>query len=84
LPALEAHVILANIVAGTLTTLAERFAAYAAPGAAIVLSGILAAQRRDVESAYAKYCEDFRHTERDGWICLAARRRAEVLRRPAG
>jgi ribosomal protein L11 methyltransferase len=74
LPPLQTDVILANIVAGTLTALAERFAACAARGAAIVLSGILAEQRNDVESAYAAYFEDFCHTQRDGWTCVVGRR----------
>ena len=79
LPRLQADVILANIVAGTLTALVERFAACAVRGAAIVLSGILAEQRNDVESAYAAYFEDFRHMQRDGWICIVARRNARAF-----
>jgi ribosomal protein L11 methyltransferase len=81
LPPLQADVILANIVAGTLIALADRFSACAARGATIVLSGILAEQRKDVESAYAAYFEDFRLTERDGWICVVARRNARAFSR---
>jgi ribosomal protein L11 methyltransferase len=75
LPPVEADLILANIVAGTLVDLAPRFAARAGPRAAIVLSGILSAQRRDVQSAYTPYFEGFRHTTRDGWVCLVGHRK---------
>lgn len=76
LPHVEADLILANIVAGTLVELAGLFAARAKPGAVIVLSGILSPQRGEVQSAYAPHFEDFRHTARDGWVCLVGRRRA--------
>jgi ribosomal protein L11 methyltransferase len=74
LPRIEADLIVANIVAGTLTNLASTLAGQARPNAVIALSGILAAQRGEVESAYAPFFNEFSHTTRDGWVCLSARR----------
>jgi ribosomal protein L11 methyltransferase len=76
LPCVEADVIVANIVAGVLVDLAPALADQARPNAVIALSGILVAQRGQVEAAYAPYFDGFSHTTRDGWVCLSARRKA--------
>ena len=75
LPPVQADVILANIVAGTLKTHAAWLASSARPAAAIVLSGILEHQHADVESAYAPYFDEFQCTARDGWVRLVGRRK---------
>jgi len=73
--------ILANILAGTLTGLASTFAGLQASGGRIVLSGILAAQLDAVETAYAMagYVA-FSRREHDGWCLLTAARRNEYDR----
>ena len=69
-------VILANILAEPLVTLAPAFAARQQPGARIVLSGILTAQSDDVAAAYASSYEAFDRRESGGWALLTARRRS--------
>lgn len=67
--------IVANILARPLMRLAPKMARIAAPGGALVLSGILATQRRQVIAAYAG--QRFRHvatTEREGWVTILFRR----------
>jgi ribosomal protein L11 methyltransferase len=77
LPELEADVIMANIVAGTLIALAEQFAALATQGTSLVMSGLLTEQSADVESAFAAHFADFERAERDGWVRLVGRRKRE-------
>ena len=62
-------VIVANILAGPLQALAEEFEAVANPGAAIVLSGILAEQVDEVMDAYAMTQFTTPALE-SGWACL--------------
>ena len=74
LPALEADIVVANILAGTLEALAPKLCGYA--GKTVVLSGILPEQCGRVQHAYAPFCERFAVVERDGWVCIEAHRRA--------
>ena len=76
LPKIAADVVVANILAGPLVALAPTLSACAAPGAALVLAGILDSQREDVMRAYAPFCAEFELAERDGWARITARRRA--------
>lgn len=76
LPAFQADLILANIVAGPLVALAPDFAARSRAGAPIVLSGILEAQIEAVAAAYAPHYERIDTTVREGWARLVARRKA--------
>lgn len=78
LPAITVDLLLANIVAGTLIEQAPRFAAYARPGATVVLSGVLTQQRDAVEHAYSNYFEGFACAARDEWLCITARRKCAV------
>ncbi|MBK8457115.1 MAG: 50S ribosomal protein L11 methyltransferase [Phyllobacteriaceae bacterium] len=67
--------IVANILARPLMRLAPKMARIAAPGGALVLSGILVSQRRQVIAAYAG--QSSRHvatTEREGWVTILLRR----------
>lgn len=75
LPAIEADVTVANILAGPLASLAGPLAARTAPGGHIVLSGILAEQADGVVSAYAADFDAFEQAESGGWVRIAARRR---------
>jgi ribosomal protein L11 methyltransferase len=68
-------VLLANILAEPLRTLAPRFAAAARPGADLVLSGLLADQAAGVASACAPWFDMGHPLEREGWVCLVGRRR---------
>lgn len=77
LPSDAVDVLAANILAGTLETLAGTFAARVRSGGRIVLSGILAGQAGDVQSAYARDFEAFERAERDGWVRLSAKRSAD-------
>jgi ribosomal protein L11 methyltransferase len=75
LPALQVDVLAANILARPLVDLAPRLVQLVKPAGWLVLSGILAAQAPEVAAAYAPYCGDVEHSERGGWVRLAARRK---------
>lgn len=67
--------IVANILARPLMRLAPAMGRIVAPGGTLVLSGILASQRRQVIAAYAS--QRFRHVRtiwRGGWVTLQLRR----------
>ena len=68
----NADLLVANILAGTLQELAPRLCTAVRPGGKIALSGILAAQAGDVETAYAGCAHGFRTRELDGWMLLSA------------
>lgn len=75
LPAVEADVTVANILAEPLVKSAAELAARTRPGGRIVLSGILEDQADGVVSAYAADFDAFEQVESGGWIRIAARRR---------
>ncbi|NEX20389.1 50S ribosomal protein L11 methyltransferase [Thiorhodococcus mannitoliphagus] len=70
-------VVLANILAGPLVSLAPKLISHLRPGAALVLSGVLAEQEDAVCAAYrdrveldpTKHCED--------WVCMTGLRKLE-------
>lgn len=67
--------IVANILARPLMRLAPQMARHVKPGGSVILSGILARQRRAVLAAYAT--QNFRHVRtlwRDGWVTLHLKR----------
>jgi ribosomal protein L11 methyltransferase len=68
--------ILANILAQPLITLAEFFADRQAPGGRIVLSGILASQLNEVETHYRHWYDAVETRELDGWGLVTAIRRS--------
>jgi ribosomal protein L11 methyltransferase len=70
-------VVLANILSGPLIGLAPAFAPKARAGGALVLAGILARQAEEVAAAYRPWFDIGPAAERDGWVLLAGRRRAE-------
>jgi len=71
----SADLLLANILAGTLCALAPRFASLLRPGGALVLAGLMAGEVAEVTGAYRACFDVTRCGERDGWVCLTARRR---------
>lgn len=66
-------VVVANILAPVLVELAPAIAARVAPGGALVMSGLLVAQRDEVLVAYPDFRVDA-ETEHDGWLCLTGHR----------
>jgi ribosomal protein L11 methyltransferase len=68
--------ILANILAEPLVTLAPRIAASAAPGATLILSGILLEQSDLVAAAYRPWFDIRPGGARDGWAALVGHRMA--------
>ena len=75
LPA-NADVLLANILSGPLCALAPHLAALVRPGGRLVLAGLMRHEAADVTGAYAACFDVAAFGERDGWICLAGRRRS--------
>jgi ribosomal protein L11 methyltransferase len=70
-----ADVLLANILAAPLCALAVRFAALLRPGGQVVLAGLMEHEVAEVTGAYATCFDVARFGARDGWVCLAGRRR---------
>ena len=70
-------VLLANILAGPLVSLAPALAGHCAPGGTIVLAGLLDAQAPEVTAAYGPWFDIAPAARRDGWTMLAGRRRVE-------
>ncbi len=66
--------LVANILAGPLIDLAEKFAHLVKPGGKILLSGILQSQLNDIQSAYNSYFELDPATFRDDWVCIGGSR----------
>jgi ribosomal protein L11 methyltransferase len=62
--------VLANILARPLTLLAPLLCGHLAPGASLVLAGILARQADELKAAYAPWCPIEVADERDGWILM--------------
>jgi ribosomal protein L11 methyltransferase len=75
LPPLRVDVMLANILAGPLVSLAPELSRAVVPGGSVVLSGILARQAPTVAAAYEPWFEHIAMRERDGWTRIDGRRR---------
>lgn len=73
-PGTQADILLANILAGPLITLAPQLAQKVCPGGHVVLSGILSWQARDVMSAYEPWFVMDEPEQREEWIRLTGRR----------
>ncbi len=67
--------LMANILAGPLIELLQRFAGLVRPGGKILLSGILRSQQEEIQSAYNRYFELEPARQRDEWVCLGGKRR---------
>jgi len=72
---LTADLVVANILANPLKVLAPLLASHCATGARLALSGILAAQAKDVEARYAPWFVFERAAEMEGWVCLSGTRK---------
>ena len=75
LPAVPVDVLVANILAGPLVSLAPQLSTLVKPGGRLALSGILAEQGEEVAAAYAKDFELDPIANRDGWVRISGRRR---------
>jgi ribosomal protein L11 methyltransferase len=75
LPPLRVDVVLANILAGPLISLAPELASVVVPGGSVVLSGILTRQAAAVAAAYEPWFDRIAAHDRDGWTRIDALRR---------
>lgn len=75
MPSTQADVLLANILAGPLVTLAPQLGTLVRAGGHLVLSGILAEQTDDILAAYKPYFLLDPVATRDGWIRISGIRR---------
>ncbi len=71
----DAGVLVANILAEVLCTLAPRFAALLVPGGRILLCGILAAEAAAVTAHYSAWFDMQPYGETGGWAALCGTRR---------
>jgi ribosomal protein L11 methyltransferase len=74
-PAMQADLLLANILAGPLVSLAPVFATHLKPGGRLVLSGILKTQEPDIRRAYQTDFAELETQAKDDWIRISGRRR---------
>jgi len=74
--AIEADIVVANILANPLRLLAPLLARHVRQGGRIALSGLLADQREAAEQAYAPWFEFVEPSLDEGWICLTGTRNA--------
>ncbi|NMM27061.1 MAG: 50S ribosomal protein L11 methyltransferase [Glaciimonas sp.] len=72
-------IVVANILSGPLALMAPMLAARVAAGGALVLSGILAQQAKQVAAAYAPWISLTVWAEQDGWVALSGRRAASLV-----
>lgn len=68
-------IVLANILAGPLTELAEQLAGYCKSGGSIVLSGILETQAEKIIQAYSPWFELEPITAQEDWIRVSGRKK---------
>lgn len=69
------NLVLANILATPLKVLAPLLCGHLAPGASLVLAGILSRQADELTQAYAPYVDLLVTDEQEGWILMTARTR---------
>lgn len=74
-PETPCELLLANILAGPLMELAEKFSRLVQPGGQVVLSGILPEQAGAVRASYLPWFDMAEPMEHDGWIRLEGRRK---------
>lgn len=66
------QLVLANILATPLKVLAPLLCAHLAPGASLVLAGILSRQAEELQQAYAPWVDLAVADEQEGWILMTA------------
>jgi ribosomal protein L11 methyltransferase len=74
-PALQADVVVANILAGPLAELSAVISAYVRPGGLLALSGILESQAEQVMAAYRDQFDFDPIAVKEEWVRLSARKR---------
>jgi len=75
-PALQADVVVANILAGPLAELAAIISAYVRPGGLLALSGILESQAEAVMAAYRAEFDFDPVAVKEEWVRLSARKKS--------
>lgn len=75
LPAMQADIVVANILSSALTLLAPALASTCKAGGLIALSGILEPQASQVSEVYAEWFDMDAPTDMDGWVLLTGRKR---------
>lgn len=75
MPQQQFDVVLANILAGPLVSLAPQLIAHTRTGGRLALSGILAEQAQEVRDAYSDAFALDPTAEKDGWVCISGVRR---------
>lgn len=74
-PSISCDLLVANILAGPLISLAEELAKRIKPGGKIALSGILDHQAKDVSQAYSPWFELDELTQEEDWVRITATRK---------
>ena len=67
-PDAQYAVVVANILASALDALAERIAAYVAPGGVLALSGILDGQQHELIARYGTWFDKLQVAQREDWL----------------
>lgn len=75
LPDGPSRIVVANILSNPLKVLAPMLSARVASGGLLVLSGVLERQAGEVAHAYAPWIDLHVWQAREGWVCLAGRRK---------
>jgi ribosomal protein L11 methyltransferase len=75
LPPQPADVVLANILAGPLVSLAPQISSLVKPGGLLALSGILAEQAEEVRAAYSELFDLDPTAQQEDWVRITGRRR---------
>lgn len=73
-PAVQADIVMANILANPLITLASTLAGDTRAGGRVVLSGILRGQADEVAAAFQSWFRIVPASEDEGWVCLEGTR----------
>ncbi len=76
-PDTRCDLMLANILAQPLMSLAPTLAGQVRPGGRIVLSGILSSQADSISDHYARWFHMQSPTEQEGWVCLTGTRHTD-------
>ena len=74
-PEMQAEVVVANILAGPLVSLAPLLAAQTKPGGSLALSGILAEQADEIVSTYQQWFDITPPSYNDGWALVSGTRK---------
>ncbi|WP_263082181.1 50S ribosomal protein L11 methyltransferase [Endozoicomonas sp. Mp262] len=74
-PEVQAEIVVANILAGPLVSLAPRLAGLVKPEGKLALSGILAEQAEEVLHAYSPWFDLEPPVIQDGWVLISGKRK---------